>query len=177
MKKILFVLMPENYRDEEFSIPYDILVKKEYQVDVAGFRMGEAVGVGGYKHIPNLQLNKLINQDFDQYDALVIPGGPASTEHLWNNEKLQKIIKYFHNNKKVIAAICYAVIALVQAGILKNKLATISPTQEAKDILKKHYVKFSEQGCVTLKDEKIITAQGPKQTKEFGQAIISLLEK
>ena len=177
MKKILFALMPENYRDEEFSIPYDMLVKKEYQVDVAGFRMGEAVGSGGYKHVPNLQLDNLTNQDFDNYDALVIPGGPGSTKYLWNNEKLQKIIKHFHDNKKIVAAICYAVIAPVQSGILKNKLTTVSPTDEAKAILKENNVIFSEQGCITLQDEKIITAQGPKFANEFGQAIINLLEK
>ena len=177
MKKVLFILMPENYRDEEFCDPYNMLKDKNYEIDVAGFISGEAVGSEGHKHVPNLVLNRLLDVDFDQYDAIIIPGGSGSTKYLWDNEKLQKIIRYFHDNKKIVAAICHAVVAPVQAGILKNKKATVYPSDDAKEILEKHHVKFKDQGCVVLENEKIITSQGPKFTKEFGQAIIDLLEK
>lgn len=177
MKKVLFILMPENYRDEEFYDPYNMLLEKKYQVDVAGLKDGVAIGSNGHEHIPNFQLNKLTNKDFDEYNALVIPGGPGSVKYLWNNTKIQKIIKYFNENNKIVGAICYGVIAPVQADILTNKKATVSPTQEAKAILQQHNVIFSPDGCVTLENEKIITAQGPKFTKDFGNAIINLLEK
>ena len=176
-KKILFILMPKNYRDEEFYDPYNMLVEQHYQVDVAGFSKKEAVGINGYKYTPNLILDNLKNKDLDNYDALVIPGGPNSVKYLWNNKRILEIIKYFYDNKKIISAICYAVIPLVQSGILKNKEATVYLTETSKSIFQKNNVIFSDQGCVTLEKEKIITSQGPAFAKEFGTEIINLLEK
>ena len=125
----------------------------------------------------DLLLDKLKNTDFDQYDVLIIPGGPASIKYLWGNEKIQKIIKYFHENKKIVAAICYAAIAPVQTGILQNINATVYPTDVAKAIFSENKTIFVNKGCVTLSEEKIITAQGPAFAKEFGEEIIKLLEK
>ncbi|MFA5074730.1 MAG: GNAT family N-acetyltransferase [Candidatus Babeliales bacterium] len=175
-KKVLFILMPKNFRDEEFSVPYNLL-KNKYTVHVAGFTKDIATGVNGYEQKPDLILNDLKNSDFDTYDALVIPGGPGSVEYLWDNKKIQDIIKHFNKNKKLVATICYAVIAQIETETLKNKKATVFPSKEAKDILQKHNVEFVDQGVVILSEEKIITSQGPKFTKEFGQAIIDILEK
>jgi protease I len=171
-KKVLFILMPKDYRDEEFYFPYKILKNTGNHVDVAGFSEGEATGAKGYRHTPNLLLNNLSNEDFDQYDALVIPGGPASTTYLWDNKKIQSIVQYFHKKNKLVATICYANIVPVQADILKNKKATVYPTQEAKEILKKHDVEYVNAGCIKLDKENIITAQGPKYAKEFGETIL-----
>ena len=198
-KKILFILMPKDYRDEEFYEPYNILKEKGFEIDVASFQGGIAVGSNGYEFTPNLVIDQLNNskehtqpapkamagtasvetfnvEDFNKYDALVIPGGPGSTKYLWNNKTVQSIIKLFHNNKKVVAAICYAVIAVVQSGILKDKNATVYPTKEAKEILQEHNVNFVHDGTVSLEAEKIITSQGPAFAKDFGEQISMLLQ-
>jgi protease I len=176
-KKILFVLMPERYRDEEFYTPYNLLTEKDYIVDVAGLQKGDAFGVNNFKFTPNLLFTNLTFKDFNFYDALIIPGGPGSIEYLWKNEKLHDTIRYFNKNNKIVAAICYAVIALVYAGLLENKKATVHPSDEAKQIFADNNVIFQPDGTVTLIEEKIITSQGPAFAKEFGEAIIDLLEK
>lgn len=167
--------MPKDYRDEEFTVPYEMLIKQGFKIDIAGLTPGVAVGAKGHRHSPNLMLDTLQNKDFDTYDALVIPGGPGSTKYLWNNKKIQEIIKYFHRNKKLVATICYACITAAQSGVLENKTATVFPTNEAKDIFKQCKVNYSPEGCVILKEDKIITAQGPAFTKDFGKAIIDLI--
>ena len=176
-KNVLFILMPEKYRDEEFYEPYNILVKQGYTIDVAGLREGIAQGANGYKYTPQFDLNKFDFKDLEKYDALVIPGGPASSTYLWKDRKVLETITYFYQEKKIVAAICYAVIALVEAGILEGKKATVSETKEAKNIFKENHVTFVSNGCVTLEKEKIITAQGPAFAKEFGIEIANLLEK
>lgn len=170
--------MPKDYRDEEFYVPFDTLKKAGHEVDVSGFEKGIATGAGGYKYTVKIVFKNLTNSDFDKYDALVIPGGPASTTYLWNNkEKLHDVIRYFHHHGKIVAAICYACIAVVQSGILKGKDATVFPTEEARKILNEYGVKFKDTCVVTLPEDKIITAQGPKCTKDFGNAIVELLKK
>jgi len=175
MSKVLFILMPK-YRDEEFTTPYQMLLDAGHEVDVAGLEPGPTIGSVSHQHEPNLIFYELQKDDFQDYDALVIPGGPGSTKYLWGNEKIHAAIKIFHDEKKLVAAICYAVIPVVQTGILLGKHATVYPTDEAKSILEEYGVKFSKDGCVSLSAEKIITAQGPKAVQDFGQAIISSLK-
>ena len=174
-KKILFILMPEGYQDLEFNTPYKMLKTKGFMVDVAGLRPGIAQGKLGGSFTPNLLLSNLSEKDFDSYDAVVVPGGPGSVEYLWNNKKLQNVVQYFNSKGKVVAAICYAVILPVQAGILKGKKATVFPTDEAKAILKERDVEFVEDGCVVLNVEKIVTAQGPKFANDFANEIVKML--
>lgn len=175
-KKVLFVLMPENYQDLEFNTPYQMLKTNGCVVDVAGLRPGEAKGALGGSFSPNLLLSNLSETDFDKYDAVIIPGGPGSVQYLWGNKKLQDVVKYFNSKCKIVAAICYAVILPVQAGLLKGKKATVFPTDEAKAILKDCGADFVDTGCVVLKDDKIITAQGPKFANEFANEIVKILK-
>ena len=174
-KKVLFILMPEGYQDLEFNVPYQTLQAKGCGVDVSGLQQGVAKGCLGGSFTPNVLLDNLSTSDFDKYDAVVIPGGPGSVQYLWGNKKVQNVVKYFNSKGKVVAAICYAVIVPVQAGILKNKKATVFPTDEAKAILKTCGVEFVDNGYVTLKSDKIITAQGPKFANEFADEIVKML--
>jgi putative intracellular protease/amidase len=173
--KVLFVLMPEQFQDHEFNVPHTMLVEHKNIVDVAGFKQGIAIGSFGLKVTPNLQLSNLSMDDYLSYDALIIPGGAASTKYLWFNKELQKVVQFFHMNKKLVATICYACIVPVQAGILTHKKATVYPTDEAKAVFKQHHVEFVNQGTVVLTEDKIITAQGPTFAKEFGKVIITSL--
>lgn len=176
VKRVLFVLMPNDFNDIEFIEPYEMIQNDGHNVDVAGLKEGSiAVGMFGYEHTPNLVLSEMGTQDFDKYDAIVVPGGKGSTDYLWDNEELQDVLRYFHENEKVVAAICYASIVPVQAELLTNKHATVYPTDEAKAILEEHNVQFVDEECVVLTEERIITSQGPKYAKTFGQAILNLL--
>ena len=125
---------------------------------------------------PNKQLAALQDTDFDTYEALVIPGGPGSTRYLWKNKTIQRVAQYFNQHNKIVAAICYGCAVPAEAGLLKNKQATIYPSNEGKALLAQHQAIFVDQGCVTLPKEKIITAQSPQFAEAFAQAIITLLE-
>ena len=62
-----------------------------------------------------------------------------------------------------------------ESNIVLYTKADILRKDEAKEILKQHDVTFSEQGCVTLADKKIITAQGPDFAEQFAKAILEQL--
>jgi putative intracellular protease/amidase len=174
-KKVLFILMPEQFQDFEFNVPYQTLVKKGYTVDVAGLREGEAVGNMGLTHTPNLQLAHLKPADFDTYDILVIPGGPGSTTYLWGNKTVLDTARYFHTNKKWVAAICYGAMVPAEAGITKQ--ATVYPSDEAKEKFKAYGVTFVDQGVFVDDAHHIITSQGPTYARDFTKAIINALSR
>ncbi|MFH1832488.1 MAG: DJ-1/PfpI family protein [bacterium] len=177
VKRILFILMPNDFQDTEFLEPYEMLLTEGHHVDVAGLTSRNiATGKFGYQHTPNKILAEMGPQDFDKYDALVIPGGQGCTEYLWDNEDVIDVVNYFHDNEKIVAAICHACVVLAQTGILRNKRATVYPSNEALEIFEDNDVIFVDEECVTLPDEKVITSQGPQYARIFGKAILELLQ-
>src|SRR5690606_23408496 len=118
MKKVLFVIAPEIFRDEEFLAPYEYLKNKGYDCTVASTRLGLATGKLGAK----IQVHRTLDDTAaDFYDALSITGGAGSKTFLWNNPALIELIQSFNKQNKVTAAICSAACILSQAGIMKGK--------------------------------------------------------
>ena len=175
MAKVLFILMPTGFKDVEFQTPYDMLKNAGHAIDIAGLAPGFAQGADGAEIMPNIALKDLHEKDFDTYDALVIPGGPGSTKHLWGNKEVQKVASYFHKMGKVCGFICYATVVAAEAGITKGKKSAVYPSDKAIAILNKHNVEVSDEGCVVLDYELVVTAQGPTFAKEFGQALIDII--
>jgi protease I len=64
--------------------------------------------------------------DPGNYDALVIPGGRAP-EYLRLNPKVLKMVRYFADAGKPIAAICHGVQLLTAAGIVEGRSCTAYP--------------------------------------------------
>jgi len=70
-----------------------------------------------------------------------------------------------------VAAICISPVTLARAGILKNRRATVFPT-EAEELKKEGAI---YTGAPVEEDGRIITASGPEAAGEFGERIASVL--
>ena len=165
-KKILMVIAPKNFRDEELSIPKQYFESIGATVRVASVSKNEATGMLGARVKPDLALSEV---DIKKYDALVIVGGVGSKEYLWSNDELLTLVKEAYDNNKIVAAICLSPVVLARAGILKGKEATVFPSNDAVEELKKAGVKYVDKPVVI--SGKIITARDPKAAKEFAKAI------
>lgn len=175
-KKVLFVLMPRDFQDIEFSVPYNALVKAGYKATIAGLSSGPCIGSAGMTVKPDGLLSTMTPQDFDQYAAIVISGGYGSPTFLWENEEVQAVVRYFHEHKKLVATICWACVVPARAGILKNLKATVYPTDDARQIFLDNKVIFDDVLCVPLEQERIITAQSPQAVDLFVQNILQQLQ-
>ena len=165
-KKILMVIAPKNFRDEELSIPKQYFESMGATVRIASVSKNEAIGMLGARVKPDLALSEV---DIKKYDALVIVGGVGSREYLWNNEELLTLVKEAYDNNKVVAAICLSPVILARAGILEGKEATVFPSNDAVEELKKAGAKYVDKPVVI--SGKIITARDPKAAEEFAKAI------
>eukprot|EP00850_Spirogloea_muscicola_P008089 SM000042S15356 [mRNA] locus=s42:566664:568961:- [translate_table: standard] len=75
----------------------------------------------------NFVLNATFSEvSWDEYDALVIPGGRAP-EYLSVDESVIKLVQGFNAALKPIAAICHGPLILAAAGVLKGKKCTAYP--------------------------------------------------
>lgn len=166
-KKILYVIAPQAYRDEEFLEPYTLFTGHyHWSVTVASTQTGEAQGMLGHTWMVTETIE---GQNVQDYDALVVAGGMGSPDYLWNDSALLSLVKAFNEQQKVVAAICLSGAVLANAGILKGKKATVWPADEALAIFQSAGVLYVQQNVVV--DGTIITAPGPEAAKPFAQAI------
>jgi len=168
MAKVLMIIAPERFRDEELFVTKEELEKDGHETVVASTVKGICPGSRGGFATSTLTLNEVKTGD---YDAVVFVGGGGSKVYFANEEVLL-IAKEMYKRKTVVAAICLAPVILANAGVLKGKNATVAGT-EAKTIENKG-AKYMGPG-VTV-DGNIVTGNAPKSSRLFGQKINELLK-
>jgi protease I len=166
-KKVLMIIAPTNFRDEELLRPKEILEKAKANVTIASKGVKTAKGMLGSSVSVDLDLSQVNVKD---YDAIVFVGGTGA-EVYFNDSKALKIAKEAYEQGKVVAAICIAPSILANAGILEGKQATAFPSEASN--LEANGARYTGE-AVTI-DGKIITAKGPEAASQFGNAIAKVL--
>lgn len=170
-KKVLMLIAPSNFRDEEFSEPYNMLTSNGAKVTVASVGTAPAEGMLGMTVTPDIDVSSAKAAD---YDAVIFVGGSGVDEHgLFNNGEFLRIAKEANESGKAIGAICLAPKILASAGLLQGKKATVYSAGVA-------YIKSKgaeHVGQDLVQDGKIITASGPQAATKFGNAIAQALTK
>ncbi len=172
IKKIVLVLAHQGFQDFEYQETRKVLEEAGMEIIIVSSLMGKAKGKLGLE----VAVEKLISEiNVSEIDALIFIGGPGAVEYLEDSSVYQLIQKTI-NEDKVLGAICIAPAILAKSGVLKGKNATIwssSIDQEPIEILKENQVEYLNQNVVV--DGKIITANGPLASLEFGQKIVQIL--
>ncbi|MDR1952599.1 MAG: DJ-1/PfpI family protein [Elusimicrobiota bacterium] len=168
MKKTVFVVAPEIFRDEEYFSPKKILENAKIDVKTASLKKGELKGKLGGATISDMTIDEINPSDFD---AIVYVGGGGASVY-FNNPIALKLAKTFYNEGKIVSSICIAGVILANAGILKGKKATVFI--DGKDDLIKGGADFT--GNDVEIDGNIITANGPQAAEKFGKALCKALE-
>lgn len=171
-KKILMVIAPSEFRDEELLTPKEILEASGAVIDVASTQLGEAKGMLGFKVSPNLTLK---DADHHNYQGVVVVGGMGSPTYLWNDSHLHEIINQLNQSGHVVSAICLSGAVLAKAGVLKDKKATVWPDETAIKTLTDAGANYIKEHVVG--DGNIITADGPEAAKQFGELIVERLSR
>ena len=121
--------------------------------------------------LPVMADKKLSELDVKNFDVIIFVGGSGAKVY-WSNNFCHQICKNAVAQNKLLAAICIAPVILARSGVLKDKKATVWPGVKKELIL--HGAKYTDKS-VTI-DGNIITANGPKASKEFAATIISKLK-
>ena len=166
--KILMVIAPEQFRDEEYTEPREVFEKAGIQVTVASARLGKAVGKFGLE----VEIDKRLNDAHaNDYDAVVFIGGTGSRIY-FNDPEAHRLIREAETSQHIIGAICAAPGTLAKAGLLKGKRAT-SYVEES-EILKQGGAIFTGKSVEV--DGRIITGDGPRSATAWGEKIVELLK-
>lgn len=165
-KRIVLVISPDQFRDEELLEPKKIFLSNGAEVVIASSKLQEATGMLGATVMPDLLLNDLKPEN---YDACVVVGGMGSPTYLWEDKTLHSFLQALHGRKKVVAAICLSGVVLAKAGLLKGKRATVWAMPESLAALEAGQAVYSKEHVV--KDGIVVTADGPEAASRFAETI------
>lgn len=106
----------------------------------------------------------------DDYDALFIPGGVMSPDHLRMNERAVEFVRSFADAGKPIASICHGPWMLAEADVVRGKKMTSWPSLQTD--LRNAGAEWVDQEVV--RDGDLITSRKPDDIPAFNRAITEL---
>jgi protease I len=168
-KKVVMIIAPENFRDEELFEPKGLLEDKGVKVKVASTSLDTATGMLGGKFEPDMQISEI---KLEEWDGIVLVGGTGASRY-WEDTTIHSMLKQAVKQNKVIGAICIAPVTLANAGILKDRKATVYTTGTKR--LEAKGAKCT--GKDVQRDGNIITANGPGAATFFGTVIAQALKE
>jgi len=169
-KKILMVIPHTQFRDEEFFEPKKIFESEGAAVTVASTSVRACHGAQGGTAQSQVAIPEAKAED---YDAIVICGGPSVPDFFWNDKKLGELAAAMSAAGKVVAAISLSTVVLAKAKLLAGKKATVYFLPQAIQELKNGGATYVTDPIVV--QERLILAEGPTESVRFGQAISAAL--
>ncbi len=176
MKKVAIFLV-EDFEPIEAVTVIDILARGGLDVEVLSLS-GDII-VTGANHV-TLLCDKVFTKnylsddnityayDFDEFDAVVLPGGPGTDNYFADTEFLAGL-KKFSDDGKLVCAICAAPTVLNNIGILDDKNAICYPAL----VEKLTNAKVDDKNVVI--DTNVITSKGVGTALEFSLDILRVL--
>ena len=166
-KKVLIVVAPRDFRDEELFNPKKVLESAGVKVLITSKEVSEAKGMLGGKAKVDLDLPQV---KITEYDALVLVGGSGATIY-FNDPVVLDLARKAVSENKIVAAICIAPSILANAGVLEGKKATVFES-EKDNLIAKGAILINQP---VVQDGTFITANGPAAARVFGEKIVEML--
>jgi protease I len=175
--KVVFIIAPEGFKDEELLVPLEILKKEKIEIDIASTIQGECTGSNGAIVESNKTLGEINVMD---YDGIIFVGGPGTI--LIRKEAFSlSIAREANEQKKVLGAICWASTILAKSHTMKGRKATVWKGMDheygrsTEQVLEMFGVTFVDEDVVI--DYNIITANGSQSAEKFGKGLVKLLKE
>ena len=167
-KKVLMVVAPENFRDEELKEPMGVFTRSGAEVTIASKGVNRATGMFGAE----VKVDKnLAEVSAEEYDAVIFVGGSGADVY-FDDSRAHELATNAFKGGKIVGAICIAPSTLANAGLLKGKKVT-SFSSEKKNLVRRG---ADYTGAAVERDGRIITGRGPEAAEEFGNVVASAIE-
>lgn len=119
---MVYVFLADGFEEIEALTPVDILKRGGVDVVTVGVTGREATSSHNIVVTADIMEEEI--DDFDDVEAIVLPGGMPGTTNLEASEVVKEAIEYCSKNDILIGAICAAPSILGHMGLLKGKHAT-----------------------------------------------------
>lgn len=167
-EKRILIIVGDIYEDLELWYPKLRLIEAGAEVVVAG-PDAETVyaGKNGY---PCRSDAALAEVDPSSFDGLVVPGG-FMPDKLRRDELVLNIVRHFHENQKLVAAICHGGWIPISAGVYGD--VRVTGSLGIKDDLVNAGAHWEDASVVV--DGHHVTSRKPDDLPDFCRAMIEVL--
>lgn len=163
---MVYLFLADGFEIIEALAPVDMLRRAKLDVKTVGVTGKTVVSSCGVEVNADIAIDEF---EYDNVDAIILPGGMPGTLNLENSSVVQSAIDSAVNEKALICAICAAPSILGHKGLLNGKNAIAFPGFE--DALEGALI--SDDYVVA--DGCYITAKGAGVATEFGLKIVEML--
>ena len=160
----LLMLFVDGVEDTEAIATLDVITRGGDEVVPVSLMNRKEINP---KYLPIIIIHKNIQDiDYDDFDGLIIPGGPGSFKVMPFIKETEEVIHHFARQGKLVASICAAPHLVGKLGYLSGKNFTVHPGFEDQ-VIGGNYKR--ELGVV--RDGNFITAKAMYYSQEFGLEI------
>lgn len=174
-KKVMVLIAPEGFRDEEYAQTHAALKGAKADPVVVSAHTGVCTGKLGSIAHAKMTVDDALNE---QWDGAALIGGPGADIYI-DDERVHKIARKVAEDGNVLAAICMAPVILSHAGLLDGVDATVFPDEAYEKDLVEHGANLKKQAVVqsenNINGAPLITGNGPKAAFAFGLQLTNAL--
>ena len=167
--KKIAILATDGFEQAELLEPRKALDEAGAKTVVISPKSGEIRGWNKKEWGESVKVDQTLGQaSADEFDALMLPGGVMSPDHLRMEPKAVEFVRQFASSGKTIAAICHGPWMLAEAGAIKGKTVTSWPS--LKTDLKNAGARWVDREVET--DGQFITSRKPDDIPAFSRTFI-----
>jgi len=175
------ILIADGTEEIEFTTPYDVLVRAEFEVQSVGVNLKQSYATcsRGVKIIPDTTtLPTKVTADI-----LILPGGVGGAQTFSTHSGVQSLLRAYRDAGKYVGAICAGTLALVASvqgagkteGLESSKKVKVTSHPSVKDQIVEAGWEYGKDSERVVVDGKIITSRGPGTALTFILMIVEIL--
>ena len=164
---MIYIFLANGFEESEALVTYDMLCRAGLKCLLVGVDSLEVTGSHGVTVKCQTTTDDI--KDFNNMEAVILPGGMPGTLNLKDNATVCAAIDFAAQNGKVIGAICAAPSILGEKGLLCGKKATCYPGFEDK------LIGAILQDVQAVCDGNIVTGRSAGAVYQFGFRLIERL--
>jgi protease I len=158
----------------ELTEPWKAVEEAGGTPELVSLEEGEIQGFDHYDKADTFQVDHAVaDVSFDDYDALVIPGGVGNPDTMRADEDAVRFVREFVESGKPVAVICHGPWMLVEADVVRGRKLTSFHSIQT-DVKNAGGNWVDEEVVV---DGNLVTSRKPGDIPAFNGKLIELLAK
>ncbi len=162
------LLLADGFEEIEALTPVDVL--RRAGIKVVTYSINGDLCVCGTHNIMVDADDVIENINYEDVEAVILPGGMPGADNLENCREVQELLEYAAENPVLMCAICAAPKVLGKFGYLEGKRATCFPGFE------ENLLGATATADRVTVDGNIITSKGMGTAMDFSLAILEYLK-
>ncbi len=170
MTKKVLVPFTEGVEEVELMAVVDILRRADVSVCMASLDGGPVRGRSGVTILADAAIEDVQNEP---WDMIVLPGGLPNADLLRESPCVRNITLRLRKQRRSIAAICAAPMALAAYGVVESRRVTSYPA--AQPMMQELAPDSVYVDAAVVEDDFLVTSRGPGTALDFALRLVARL--